>query len=303
MAVLPIKKPVVKATTPAAQATKPAAPAQAAPAAPVAPAAKPVVAKPAAKPTLPVKAAPAQSTAMMNWEEELAKYAQETSDREQTPSGQFIGTRGGILSVGGQPVEGNKILVIILDHVYENVFYKGKFDADAPASPNCYAFGHVEDGMAPHEDAGDKQAAECSGCPQNEWGTADTGKGKACKNIRRLAIISANGLTPEGVPDAEIFYAKVSVTSVKPWAHYVKGVASTLKRPPFGVITEISLTPDAKTQFKMNFRVVESLGQEFIVPILARLESVKEEITFPYGKFNPESDEAKPAKKVTPRKF
>ena len=191
---------------------------------------------------------------MVAWEKEMAAEAEAAATSEQTTGGQFIGTRGGRLSWGGAAVPGNAIRVVILDYCRENTFYEGKFDPDAPQSPACYAFSRDGTELAPHEKAASPQHEVCTGCPQNEWGSADTGRGKACKNMRRLALVAEDSADDT---DAEVFFLKVPVTSVKSWSGYVQTLAEAKRRPPHGVVTEIKLVPDVKTQFQMEFRLVD----------------------------------------------
>lgn len=239
---------------------------------------------PANKASATAKAAPKKTgTALVNWEDELAKYATEAQAVEASVStGNFISTKGGRLSYNGGEVPGNKMNVIILDHVLENHFYEGRFDPDTPQSPICFAFGRVEDELAPHEKSDQPQNDTCAGCPNNEWGTADQGKGKACKNIRRLALIPEDGL--DDISAATVAYLKVPVTSVKAWAGYVNQLAGSLRRPPFGVITEISIVPDPKTQFKVQFAHVDTIQDaEVFEAIIAKRSAITEEIMAPYS--------------------
>jgi hypothetical protein len=154
----------------------------------------------------------------------------------------------------------------------------------------------VDAELVPHEKSSDRQNEQCKGCPQNDWGTADTGRGKACKNSRRLACISADVIEkPANIADAAVAYLGVPVTSVKGWAGYVRGVADTLGRPPFGVVTEVSLVPDKKDQFKMVFRSVERVeSTQVLGQLLEKQKVVAKEISFPF----PELEEPAPGRKA-----
>ena len=241
------------------------------------------------------------TTALTTWESELAKHAEEASAVEQTPSGNFISFKGGMLTVAGQPVKGNEADVIVLDFVYENKKYNGKYDADNPQPPSCYAFARTEEELKPHEKCGDPQNEQCAGCKHNEWGSAEQGRGKACKNTRRLALISTNGIdSPQGVKDADVFFAEIPVTSVKGWSGYVKAVAATLKRPPFGVVTKLSTQPDTKTQFKVIFSDPRPVPPEWGPAIMEKVAEVKTQIDFPYPEAREQEEAPKGGKK---RKF
>lgn len=234
-----------------------------------------------------------KTQAIMKYDEELAKYAQEASDKEATPAGNFIKVRAGVLMVAGQPVENNELNVVVIGHIYENCFYKDDFDDENPASPDCYAYGTEEEGMKPHPDAPAPQNETCEGCPMNEWGSSPKGKGKWCKNTRRLALISGDGLDPAGAAEGEVLYYKPPVTSVKGWSLYVKGLASNLKRPPFSMITQMKVVPDPKVQFRVMFKPVEPVPPETLPALLKRHEEVMKDIEFPYS--------ARSAEDETPR--
>ena len=247
------------------------------------------------------KPAPA-TKALANWDDELAKYATEAAASEQTSGGKFLSTKGGILSFGGAAVPGNVMNVIVLDHILENHRYTERFDPDSPASPICYAFGRTDEEMQPHENCSEPQSDSCVGCPLNEWASADTGRGKACKNIRRLALIPEDGL--DDLENCDIAFLKVPVTSVKNWAGYVQAVATQMKRPPFAVITEISVVPDNKTQFAVKFKVGDKIEDpEVLKAILARRAAVADSIAFPYAKNEdrPASAPTRGASKFAPK--
>lgn len=225
--------------------------------------------------------------AIQKWDAELAKYAAAASDKEQMPAGQFVGTRAGVLAVGGSPMKDNRMEVVILDFCLENALYEGKFDPDNPVPPVCFALNRDEDSMEPHDESADKQHENCAGCPQNEFGSGE-GKGKACKNQRRLALISADNLSAESVEDGDIVFMKVPPTSLKGWAYFVKALNSNYQRPPFGMITEISLVPDSKTQFKVVFSPIRPVPDAVMSAIMERRAELEEGLLFPYQKASEE---------------
>lgn len=201
-----------------------------------------------------------ESTAMVPWEAEMAAAAESGAAKEK-PTGSFkaINVKGGIMTIDDAPVPGNSIEVVVLAGIHENQFFAGAYTPGATNTPVCYAFGDPESddpevGMAPHAEAPDKQHSECGTCPMNEWGSADVGRGKACKNVRRLALISVDSIdSADDIEQAEVRALKIPVTSVKNWGAYVRNKLPELRRPCYGVKTRISVTPDAKTQFKMSF--------------------------------------------------
>ena len=251
-----------------------------------------------------------QTTAVTTWDEELAKQAEIAAGMEaNTGAGQFFSVKGGILSWQDSPIPGNTMGVIILDSILENIYYEGRYDPSVPQSPTCFAFGREEKTMAPHKiivEVGSQQHDQCAGCPMNEFGSANIGKGKACRNTRRLGMVSAGTFGKDGkfnlTEDMEYYettavgFMKLPVTSVKGYASFVKQVAGALRRPPFGIVTKVSVVPDATSQFKVVFEPIMSLPNEFMSVIMRRHEEVKSVIDFPY---QPNEEDAQPKKQPT----
>lgn len=260
-----------------------------------------------------------KTKALAKWDAELAKEAEVAAAMEaNTGGGQFISTRGGKLSIDDAPVPGNRMAVHVLDHIMENVYYEGDYDADNPSAPSCYAFGRDEKTMSPHPkvvEAGTAVSEKCAGCPNNEFGSADKGRGKACKNTRRLALLPAGTYDEKGKlklftdsehhESANIRFMKLPVTSVKGFAGFVKSVAGTLKMPPHGIITKVSVEPDAKTQHKVVFEPVQKLPESVGPAVMKRREEAKATIEFPYASFEESDDKPKGKKggKKAARKY
>ena len=246
----------------------------------------------------------ADSTKQLNtWDDKLAAEAAAAAAIEESASsgGSFISTRGGRFAFNNADVPGNKLQVIVVDHILENHYYADMFDPDNPSSPVCFAFGRQNAEMQPHEDSGMPQCTQCTGCPLNEFGSAAMGRGKACKNIRRLALITQDGL--EDVDAAMVSYLKIPVTSTKAWSVYVSQLATVLKRPPFAVVTEISIVPDPKTQFRLNFKVLEQLTDETVLQaLITKRTAIESELFHPYQKSNTEEEpKAQPQGRVQPQ--
>lgn len=232
-----------------------------------------------------------KSTAIVNWEEKLAGFAQEAA-KDEAIAGTWLSVKAGRLSIEKTPVAGNTLDCIVIANAYENAYYEGKFDPNKPKPPVCYAIHVNEDEMVPHEKAAKPQAASCAECPMNEWDSAAESKGKACKNIRRLALLPPDAITdPAKVSSAESLFLKLPVMSVKNWSLYVNNVATEFKRPPFAVVTQISTIPDTKAQFKVTFKTGYKINDaEMIEALVARHEREKQTIDFPY-----QAEVAKPA--------
>lgn len=249
---------------------------------------------------------------VVTWDEELAKLAAESQAMEQsTSTGSFFSLKSGVLSLNDNPFPHNQMAVIVLDTILENVYYGDGYDPDTAVPPMCFAFGRDENTMEPHviaTDAGLNPAATCGECPNNEWGSADVGRGKACSNRRRIAMIPCGTYDKDGrlelFEDEEDFetsplaFMKLPVTSVKGYAAYVKQIAATLSKPPLAVFTKVSVRPDTKSQFKVGFEALGQVPSDLLGVIMSRRAEAMASIETPYSKY--EAPEEKPAKKQRP---
>lgn len=248
----------------------------------------------------------ADGKAVTRYDEAFAKMAQEYASGERV-TGAFISTRGGVLTFGEEALPGNQMCVIVLDAVQERTYYTEGYDPSREVAlpPVCYAFKRPEDEdeMAPHPSMQadltyfQPQNDICRTCPMNDWGTSDKGRGKACTERRRLALIPAGYYTPvrgsrdfdlhfiedpDHYASADIAFLKLPVTSVKDWARYVTQLGSSLRRPPLAVATRIYLEPDPKTQFRVKFEMIEELPDTMFEVIMKRHEEAKASIIFGY---------------------
>lgn len=249
---------------------------------------------------------------MVRYDEAWARDAQTYAAQEKVSEGRFLSSKGGILKLGDEPLLGNQAAVILLDSVNENTFYGDKWNPDAPpSSPRCYAFGRGDEAMAPHVSMTadleyfQPQSHDCKACPNNVYGSADTGKGKACQNRSRIAMIPAGQYAParpgskdlvlslftdtQFLTTTDILFAKLPPTSVKHYKKYVNQVSAMLFRPPFGVITRLFLLPSEKNQYEWHFETVEPLADEMYPVMQVRNEEAKRVIVQGYTRPNEEA--------------
>jgi len=267
---------------------------------------------------------PAPSKAVTNYDEELAKLAGKSATLTSSGGGgRFFSTKSGQLAFDDVPLPGNQMCVIIGAWCLENVYYDSDYDADNRTPPACFAFckdPEAKDEMGPPEilegnDDFDKQSDDCESCPQNQWGSAAKGRGKACSNRRRLACLPGGTYTPVGkgggfelelIEDADHFrtcdeaYLKVPVMSGKGFDAFVRDVADQFSKPLFAVYARIFLSPDPKSQFRVNFELIEPVSDELIPTLLERYKKLDEAIDFPYVVF--EEEEAAPKTKAAASK-
>lgn len=263
----------------------------------------------------------ATGTAVANYDEELAKMAGgATALTNSGGGGRFFSTQAGVLQFDDVPLPGNQMVAIIGAWCLENVYYEGAYDKDSRTPPTCFAFCKNPDEkeeMTPptivdEEEVFERQSDLCKTCPQNEFGSALQGRGKACSNRRRLALIPGGtykslggrggGYDMELITDEEHFrtaeeaYLKLPVMSGKGFDAYVRDIADQFRKPLFAVYTRIFLTPDAKSQFRVNFELIEPVENELIPALMDRYRKLHDAIDFNYTPFVEEEAAPTPAR-------
>lgn len=211
-----------------------------------------------------------KNTLPANWEAQMKLDAEK--GRKQVAAigvSRRLKTRGGVMQYMDQPVPGNKMPVVVLYAGKENAFYEGEFDADNPTSPVCFSFAGQDDDekdMVPHEASEKKQHENCRDCKHNKFGSAEKGRGKACKNTFQLSLIHADSLKGKsGVADAEMVTASVPPTSLGAYAQHVKQIEKLSNKPVYGFVTEIGLTPNPRGGFNMTFSPVSELRDKKVL--------------------------------------
>lgn len=239
-----------------------------------------------------------------DWEKEMEAQAALAAgaQRANGGGGKFFSIRAGVLSYDDSPMPGNQMAVVILADVMENSYYDAPFVEGVKASPKCFAFAKNEDDLEPHEavdkeDYFERQSDDCASCEWNKFGTARMGRGKACANVMRLAMIPAGvykskgrnaGLEyeayddPEHFQKAEVAFLKLPVTSVKNYSKFVKQLAADVRRPPHGVVCNVIVAPDTKNQLRVDFEVVDVLPNDILSVVMPRHKAEQASIDFPY---------------------
>ena len=234
----------------------------------------------------PLQAAgmPAEFLAAMQARIDRAKA---TQARLPTGGGaKSLSFRGGTMALGGEVI-GNRMEAVILSSQFERGYWTSAYDGDSRSPPSCYSF----DGDSPHPEAHDKQATSCEDCPHAKFGSADNGKGKACKEVVRLALLAPDALKSD-LASADVFSARVSTMNVKTFDDYVT-VLTNKKMAPEAVVTEVTCLPDPKKMYSLGFKAlrgVETKDGSGYVALLARADKM---ISTPYPAPR-EEDKAKP---------
>lgn len=231
----------------------------------------------------------AETTALAKWDEELASAAQAAQTLAQQQGGggaKTISTRSATMTIDDNPVPGNVLVGVIAGFTMCNKYYEADFDPENPSSPVCYAYGQSKDEMGPHDEAEKPQSERCQGCPQNEFGSADRGKGKACRNTYQLLVMPAGNydhkadrfeapVDPSEVEGAELYSLGVPPTSLKAFSGYISQLAGNM-RPPWAVFTKIGVVPDPKVQQRLTFQLVKNAPTELLAALKAKnVEAMK----------------------------
>lgn len=186
----------------------------------------------------------APGTALVNIHEELKKEAAAIASRIAAPGGDKISvTQDKFFKLPTGQRSQDPLRMVIVDFVSNNRFYDvEKFDESNPIPPACFAIGVEPKGMVPSPRSPVMQVEKgesCDTCVLNEFGSS--GKGKACKNGRLLALLPDND-----DPDAPIWLLQVSATAIKAFDAYVATIKTQFDMPPISVSTEIYLDPGLK---------------------------------------------------------
>lgn len=229
------------------------------------------------------------------WEEELRKQAQEAASMEAVKS-PYLSIRSGVLSWQQQPIPGNKLQAVILDSVFERSYYTEAYNPSDIAPPLCFAVNRIEAALHPHENGEKVQfAGACSNCPQSQWKSDPNGRAQACKLRRRLVLLSADclGKGQQAILEAEVLGLKVPPTSTVNFGNYVQQVSGVIKRPPWGVISVISVKPHPKFQVEVTFSYGGQLDESQLAAVMAKRKEIGDRFLTPWAKIDPEQAKLK----------
>jgi len=240
-------------------------------------------------------------TDVVNWTSMLKESAakQAKASESLAVSSVMVSFKGAILSIGGIQRRNNTARVVVLCIMNERAFYSGKYNPDEPRTPVCYAYGEVDGGLPeePHEASTDKQSDACKGCPNAEWGTADVGRGQACRQSVKLALVAL----PEGKPSAididrlDINFARIPPTSLKAVKVYLDWLGAN-GMATFSTITKLEVVPSSKSIFTVHLTPEEELPGAWHGAIAAKVKAAQTAIDQPY----PEFEERQPQQRQQP---
>lgn len=156
-----------------------------------------------------------------------------------------------------EPASAIEVVILRANKGVARVYYEKPYEEGSDDKPSCYS----NDGVAPADDAEDKQSSTCATCPHSQWGSRITEsgkKGKACSEVKRLAVAS-----PALINDPMLL--RVPPTSLKPWDEYV---GKLVKRglSPAQVVTKIGFDHNVSHQV-LTFRPMGFVTAEMATEI------------------------------------
>ena len=178
----------------------------------------------------------------------------------------FLGTRGAQFRMGTDRKLGTEFDGVILGTAVVNQYYEGDYDPDNAAGPVCFAIADLAEAqteteldalmrsLAPPKDLATKVSERCDICQMNAWGSGK-GRGKACKNGRRVTVVGVS----ENYAKTEGARLNIPVTSVRKLADYTKRLAE-VGRPLLATVTRFSLSPGDRGGFEMDFEAVSPIN-------------------------------------------
>jgi len=164
----------------------------------------------------------------------------------------------------------SELVGVVVDQHSMNAYWSQKYDGQKNA-PDCVSMdGKV--GMA-RQDAAVAWAGgcqDCATCPLNQFGSAEDGRGKACKNMKRVALLREGEILP--------LLITIPPTSVREWNTYMVNLTSKLKKP-YSVVTKIKLTKATNasgiTYSKGVFSRVKDLSKEEVAHLKEYAAGIK----------------------------
>lgn len=150
-------------------------------------------------------------------------------DRIRVPSGGGVAWE--IIGENGEPEPAKNVSgVIAYQHTARTYWREGLDEGAGAKPPDCYS----NDGRTGYGDIGlnDGGTRACISCPLNQWGSDDSGAGKACRENRILYLLRENELLPTLIV--------VPPTSLRNFKRYLLRLTS--RRVPYhSVVSEFEL--------------------------------------------------------------
>ncbi len=235
------------------------------------------------------KSSKGQTTALVNYDEEMRKEAEAITKTIGAVTGKSISTKLKKFTLPDGRASAGPLSVVIVDYINKNLYYDRPWREGERVAPLCFAINKDLTQMAPSANSPDPQAEQCAGCPMNEFGS--NGNGKACKNTAVLAV------AVPGDQSRELMLISISPTGLSNWNKYVASVKSQFNAVPIKVVTEISFDPTVDYP-KLQFAV--SAPNDAIAHHWSMRDEAKAMLT-QEPDLTPSAAPAKPARRAAPQ--
>jgi hypothetical protein len=156
---------------------------------------------------------------------------------------------------------------IIIDQTPANAWWeKDISESGGNAPPDCFSM----NGVYPDEGCNLQQNDECAGCKQNQFGSDKNGKGKACKNMKRVHILMEDSSLPRRLT--------IPPTSIRSFDNYMTELVD--RGLPYGcVVSKFTLAKKTSESFefsevKINF--VRVLNQNEIAIVADTIKKFRD---------------------------
>lgn len=138
---------------------------------------------------------------------------------------------------------------VIVDHYPVNAYFENEYTGEV-APPTCSSM----DGKIGSGEPG----GSCVSCPLNKYGSADDGKGKKCKNLRRVYILRSGEILP--------LLITLPPTSIRNFSDYVSKRIVTKGMKTCDVVTRLTLAAEKSSTgikySKVQFAIARKLNDE-----------------------------------------
>ena len=193
---------------------------------------------------------------------------------ETGPSIKRISIKGSVfrMVVAGKEVAKNEeramnVVIVGAAQYNSRTFYEATFaEGQGAKMPDCFS----DNGISPNPKSTAPQASSCKDCPQNVDGSAPSGKGRACRFSRRLAVVLEND------QNGDVFQLTLPAQSIfgkgtdgkLPLEAYVR-LLGTNNVSVTSVVTEMRFDTSSATP-KLTFKAVRYLEEDEFNNALAK---------------------------------
>jgi len=167
----------------------------------------------------------------------------------------------------GTPAASIELVILRAGEHVSKVYYSSSFVDGSNAKPDCQSV----NGIKPDKTIPNPVHPQCADCPMNQWGSrvSDDGKpGKACQDVKRLAVVPQNNIRNEALGGPLLLRVPpASLKELKTYADQLQGHGF----PYFAVATRILF--DMEKAFpRFIFSAIRALSDEEADDVLAMRE-------------------------------